>query len=278
MDVHQQHPPSQDIVLKVTGAKATCAGKYKTHFAAGLAGDFTLALTVSDLTLGVQISESSAGSPIALPSSVALSTDPKCSVVVSNVDLHFSSTVLKIFEGPIDAAVKALVPKQVCDQVGVMIATKGQPLLDKLHTTLAGFLKPFPPPPPLHHFAGNRSNESFVAWAGVRVLDLLQDMLAAVAPRTHLQQVVVVLQHAVSLARVGEDPGGRLILVERRARGSGGELLKEGSHRASVRAACLWGALSTGRAGSVPRASPQRTGIRPRCSPAAALCSTTLVV
>ena len=100
----------------------------------------------------------------------------------------------------------------------------------------------------------------------------------AVAPRTHLQQVVVVLQHAVSLARVGEDPGGRLILVERRARGSGGELLKEGSHRASVRAACLWGALSTGRAGSVPRASPQRTGIRPRCSPAAALCSTTLVV
>ena len=189
MDVHQQHPPSQDIVLKVTGAKATCAGKYKTHNALGLAGDFTLALTVSDLTLGVQITESSAGSPIALPSSIALSTDPKCSVVVSNVDLHFSSTVLKIFEGPIDAAVKALVPKQVCDQVGVMIATKGQPLLDKLHTTLAGFLKPFPPPPPLHHFAGNRSNESFVAWAGVRVLDLLQDMLAAVDAATFMRSL-----------------------------------------------------------------------------------------
>ena len=44
----------------------------------------------------------------------------------------------------------------------------------------------------------------------------------------------MVLQHAVSLTRVGEDPGGGLVLVERRTRGSGGELLKEGSHRASV--------------------------------------------
>jgi hypothetical protein len=41
----------------------------------------------------------------------------------------------------------------------------------------------------------------------------------------------VVLQDAVSLARVSEDPSDRLILVEWRDWGSGGELLEEGRAR-----------------------------------------------
>ena len=67
------------------------------------------------------------------------------------------------------------------------------------------------------------------------------------AHNTHLQQVVVVLQHAVSLARVSEDPSV-LIVVKRGAWGAGGELLKD--RRARHR---LGGCLPVGRALSTDR-------------------------
>ena len=82
----------------------------------------------------------------------------------------------------------------------------------------------------------------------------------AAAQNTHLQQVVVVLQHAVSLARVSEDPSGVLIVVKRGAWGSGGELLKDRRARHRL-GGCLpvGGALSTDRRLSVaysPSVSP----------------------
>ena len=83
---------------------------------------------------------------------------------------------------------------------------------------------------------------------------------AGAAAHTHLQQVVVVLQHAVSLARVCEDPSGGLIVVKRGPWGSGGELLKDRRARHRL-GGCLpvGGALSTDRRLSVaysPSVSP----------------------
>ena len=70
----------------------------------------------------------------------------------------------------------------------------------------------------------------------------------------------MVLQHAVSLARVCEDPSGVLIVVKRGAWGSGGELLKDRRARHRL-GGCLpvGGALSTDRRPSVaysPSVSP----------------------
>ena len=52
----------------------------------------------------------------------------------------------------------------------------------------------------------------------------------------------MVLQHAVSLARVCEDPSGGLIVVKRGPWGSGGELLKERRARHRL-GGCLPGGL-----------------------------------
>ena len=91
----------------------------------------------------------------------------------------------------------------------------------------------------------------------------------AAAQNTHLQKVVVVLQHAVSLARVCEDPSGVLIVVEWGPWGSGGELLKERRARHRL-GGCLPG-------GCLPARSTDRPfgGGSPSCSrERAPLCST----
>ena len=83
----------------------------------------------------------------------------------------------------------------------------------------------------------------------------------------------MVLQHAVSLARVCEDPSGVLIVVERGPWGSGGELLKERRARHRL-GGCLPGgclpARSTDRpfGGGSPSVSPE--GGR-RCGPRTSL-------